>query len=524
MPSNTLFAVLGWLAVSPAVPSAEAYRILGIFPVQSRSHNIMFKATMQALVDSGHEVVDLSPFPLKTPRANYTDVDISAELPSMVNSMTFNDMSDLSRKGLFDMIRDRGGANLCRKVFEMKQFQDIIRGAYGKFDVVFTEICCSDCWTVVAHKLQLPLISIATQPDFTQIHDRVGSVNNPSYLVTPFEPLVGKMGLWERCRNVLALLTSMWLDKWWLQYPSDEVLRELFGEDTPPISELVRNTSLVMVNGHVSVNPARPVNPNVIEVLGIHLRDKPSVNNIPSAIRQWMDDAEHGVVYFSLGSQVRSDSLPKATIEALLAAFAALPQRVLWKYEDAILQPPPNVKIAPWLPQSDVLAHPKVLVFMTHGGLMGTTEALSLGVPMIGIPIFADQGPNILQYAELGIARELSHRHISKDTVLATIREFTTSNKYRERAKEIAARFADRPRSAAREAVWWTEYVVRNQGARHLRPLGADLPLHQYLLLDVVGVFLAAAAAVLLVFVAALKKVLRLVSPKQPPRQKRKTQ
>ncbi|XP_034242084.1 UDP-glucuronosyltransferase 2B15-like isoform X3 [Thrips palmi] len=469
MPSNTLFAVLGWLAVSPAVPSAEAYRILGIFPVQSRSHNIMFKATMQALVDSGHEVVDLSPFPLKTPRANYTDVDISAELPSMVNSMTFNDMSDLSRKGLFDMIRDRGGANLCRKVFEMKQFQDIIRGAYGKFDVVFTEICCSDCWTVVAHKLQ-----------------------------------------------------------WWLQYPSDEVLRELFGEDTPPISELVRNTSLVMVNGHVSVNPARPVNPNVIEVLGIHLRDKPSVNNIPSAIRQWMDDAEHGVVYFSLGSQVRSDSLPKATIEALLAAFAALPQRVLWKYEDAILQPPPNVKIAPWLPQSDVLAHPKVLVFMTHGGLMGTTEALSLGVPMIGIPIFADQGPNILQYAELGIARELSHRHISKDTVLATIREFTTSNnnalRYRERAKEIAARFADRPRSAAREAVWWTEYVVRNQGARHLRPLGADLPLHQYLLLDVVGVFLAAAAAVLLVFVAALKKVLRLVSPKQPPRQKRKTQ
>ncbi|XP_034250265.1 LOW QUALITY PROTEIN: uncharacterized protein LOC117650772 [Thrips palmi] len=307
-------------------------------------------------------------------------------------------------------------------VFQTKQFQDIMSGAYGKFDVVFTEICGSDCWAVVAHKLQIPLISIATQPDFPHMHARLGSVDNPSYLITAYELMAGKMNLWQRCRNVLTYFGSILLDK---------------------------------------------------------------------AIRQWMDGAEDGVIVFSMGSLVRSNSLPQAVIEALLAAFAALPQRVLWKYEGDGLQPPANVKVVPWLPQRDVLAHPKVVVFMTHGGLMGTTEALSLGVPMVGIPVFMDQGPNILLYQEIGIARQLDYRTMTKDSVLATLREFTTSDKFQRRAKKVAARFTDRPRRAAREAVWWTEYVVRHRGARHLRPLGADLPLHQYLLLDVAAVVLS---------------------------------
>ncbi|XP_034255447.1 UDP-glucuronosyltransferase 2B15-like [Thrips palmi] len=525
--SNVTMArvALAVLLVAVAVaPPADALRILGIFPIQARSHNIMFKGTLHALVDSGHEVVDLSPYPLKTPRSNYTDVDLSKVLPSLVNTMNFEELTALTRVGLYDLIRQNVGAELCRKVFQTKQFQDIMSGAYGKFDVVFTEIVGTDCFSVVAHKMQVPLISIATQPDFSQIHERMGSVDNPSYLVTTYEALTGRMNLWQRCRNVFAYFSNIFLVKWWFEYPSDIVLREFFGEDTPPISELIKNTSLVMVNRHVSINPARPSNPNVIEVAGIHIREKPNVSNIPPAIRKWMDEAEHGVVYFSLGSLVRSDTLPKSSVRALLAAFAALPQRVLWKYEDSSLELPPNVRIAAWLPQSDVLAHPKVMVFMTHGGLMGTSEALSLGVPMIGIPVFADQGPNILQYEELGIARLLDHRDISKETVLAAIREFTTSNKYRERAREVAALYADRPRTAAQEVVWWTEYVVRHKGARHLRPLSADLPLHQYLLLDVIAVFLAAVVTVLAVVSTVLKKVLRIVSATQPPRSKAKTQ
>jgi len=73
-------------------------------------------------------------------------------------------------------------------------------------------------------------------------------------------------------------------------------------------------------------------------------------------IQKFLDDSEHGVIYFSLGSIVKTDTLAAEKRDAFLQAFAELPQRILWKWEaDTIPNKPPNVKIARWLPQVDVL-------------------------------------------------------------------------------------------------------------------------------------------------------------------------
>ncbi|KAG5670631.1 hypothetical protein PVAND_000879 [Polypedilum vanderplanki] len=55
---------------------------------------------------------------------------------------------------------------------------------------------------------------------------------------------------------------------------------------------------------------------------------------------------------------------------------------------------PDNVMISSWLPQRDILAHPNVKAYICHGGLLGTTEAVYEGVPVLGIPIFGDQKTN----------------------------------------------------------------------------------------------------------------------------------
>ncbi|KAK3925715.1 UDP-glucosyltransferase 2 [Frankliniella fusca] len=517
--SAPLLLLVAAAVVEP--PGTEAYRVLGMFPFNGRSHNIMFKALMEALADRGHEVYMLSPFPQKKPRANYTDLDVSKQFPSLVNGLTYEQMSSLGRMKIVQIIGEFSGASLCRSTFETQHFKDVMSGKHGKFDVVFTEIFGSDCFTAVAHKLKVPLISAVSAPDFPWMHDRVGSVDNPSYLITAMEPYAGKMSLWQRIQNVFMYHYYRYIHKVYVNDPSDPVVREFFGEDMPPISELIKNTSLIMVNNHVSANPARPVNPNVINVGGLHLKDaRPDRRGagLEPDLRAWMNGAEHGVIFFTLGSLVRSSSLPKHSIDGLLEAFSQLPQRVLWKYESDDIKDrlPPNVRIASWMPQMDILAHHKTILFMTHGGLMGTTEAMYLGVPLLGIPLFADQMPNMALYKELGIAEYLDHTELTKDNVLTTIRKLTTTDEYRLRAKQLAALYSDRPFTAAEEAVWWTEYVIRNRGAPHLRPLGADLPLYQYLLLDVVAVLLGAALAVLLVLRALVRALLgRAAVPKQ---------
>lgn len=55
---------------------------------------------------------------------------------------------------------------------------------------------------------------------------------------------------------------------------------------------------------------------------------------------------------------------------------------------------------------------------MSHGGLLGINEAISAGVPVLGIPIFADQSTNINSLRRLGAAESLNYGEISKEVVL----------------------------------------------------------------------------------------------------------
>lgn len=69
-----------------------------------------------------------------------------------------------------------------------------------------------------------------------------------------------------------------------------------------------------------------------------------------------MDEAEHGVIYFTLGSMVRTSTLPEEVIQAFKNAFAELPQRVLWKFELEMEDMPSNVLVSKWFPQNDIFS------------------------------------------------------------------------------------------------------------------------------------------------------------------------
>lgn len=57
--------------------------------------------------------------------------------------------------------------------------------------------------------------------------------------------------------------------------------------------------------------------------------------------------------------------------------------------------------------------HRNIKAFITHGGLMGTQESIHSGVPMIGIPLFADQFINIDLYVSKNIAIKLDYKTLT---------------------------------------------------------------------------------------------------------------
>jgi glucuronosyltransferase len=73
-------------------------------------------------------------------------------------------------------------------------------------------------------------------------------------------------------------------------------------------------------------------------------------------LREFLDGAVEGLIYFSLGSNVRSDTMTEGKKQIFMAAFAELPQRILWKWETNVMSDVPNnVKLVKWLPQQEVL-------------------------------------------------------------------------------------------------------------------------------------------------------------------------
>merc|ERR1719259_913868 len=159
---------------------------------------------------------------------------------------------------------------------------------------------------------------------------------------------------------------------------------------------------------------------NTIEVGGIHCQPG---KELPPDLKKFMDSNSEGVVLVSFGSALSASQLTKDQLKVFQASFKALKIPIIWKWDsDDLSGMPSNVLIQTWLPQNDLLAHPNLRVFVTHGGLLSTQEALFHGVPLVGVPLGNDQEANMMRAEGNGFAIRLNLQTLTEEELTASIK------------------------------------------------------------------------------------------------------
>lgn len=119
------------------------YRILGIFPINVKSHMMMFEQLMKGLALRGHQVDVVSTFGQKTPIPNYSDIILPSVLPKVVNNKSYADLerSTDNNNMVYGVTTKFGNFN-CEKGLHDPQLQKIINNPPDNppYDLVIVEV------------------------------------------------------------------------------------------------------------------------------------------------------------------------------------------------------------------------------------------------------------------------------------------------------------------------------------------------------------------------------------------------
>ncbi|XP_049803190.1 UDP-glucosyltransferase 2-like [Schistocerca nitens] len=487
-------------------------KILVVCPSPSISHQKPFHILTKALLQRGHQVTFFTANPLKISHENLTEIDLSVGY-NIIGELDFVKMASQSPAESISFIRSASRTMVPWQLNE-PAVQDFLKRNHT-FDVMIMERILYQGYYGLAHRVgSPPLVGMVTLAAFSPLYYAMGNPMNPAYAPDVWLGFSDHMTFWERVYNVFFYLRCYYLWFWETFPEQDAIMRQYFGPDLPSVYETDRNFSLLIVNSHFSMEYPRPHLPNIIEVTGVHVETQ--AKPLPKRIQEFMDGAANGVIYLSLGSNVKSNALPWDKVQAFLDAFREVPQRVLWKWEnDSLPGQPDNVMISKWLPQQDVLAHPKLVLFVTQGGLQSMNEATYHAVPFLVIPFFSDQDHNAAKIQQAGIGLWLKYSDVTKDTVLHGIRAVLGDTEYRENMRTLSSIFREHQADSVERAVWWVEYVIRHKGAPHMRSAALDLHWWQLLLLDVIAFLLLAVAAVAGALFCLARRLFIIARPKE---------
>ncbi|KAK7573831.1 hypothetical protein V9T40_011022 [Parthenolecanium corni] len=305
-----------------------------------RGHNVTVYSRYSATYHTkNYRHIELKDcFPLKNDNSRYNSVEYISDYGGILGFIRFVLTFIPSSEALLSC------EPLMKLVNTTDQYDALLLEAYNGN---------TDIYVGLSYKLNAPYIGVSSTMLYPWLSERMGTPDNPSYIPVPFTGFTSDMNFWQRTANTVAYLVSKLVYNYVSVPQSEAVARRIFGNDMPPLQQLLENCSLIFTYTHPSISPVRPLVPNVVEIAGVNIDEQ---KKLPENIEKFINESEHGVVYFSMGSFIHSRLFPKKKLEAFLDAFSKIPQRVIWKWEgdpDSINSD--KILAGAWMPQKDIL-------------------------------------------------------------------------------------------------------------------------------------------------------------------------
>ncbi|KAJ8910847.1 hypothetical protein NQ315_015582 [Exocentrus adspersus] len=489
------------------VQQSTCARILAIIPIPSYSHQLFFRPIWRELGRRGHEVTLLTTDLMPNASSNIRQIDWNFaydlrhnkhNITKVVQDNEYNIPKILaSYQAMLNEIVDE---ELARP-----EVQALIRNEDERFDLLMVEYY-HPAMFAFAERFKCPYIGVASAEISNFYHKTMGNPIHPVLYPELLLPFERDLKFSERVLSTLYVIYQFISNH--DSSLDDNIARKHFGEELPPLHQIIRNVSMVFVNTHPVFN-VRPLGPGFVRIGGgIHVEPpKP----LPKKLKSYLDLANEGVIYFSLGTNVRSHHLTKEFIKVVVDTFRELPYKILWKFEEDVPEKSRNVKIVKWTPQQDVLRHKNVKLFITQCGIQSMEESIVAGVPMITIPFVSDQKMNSMKIVSMGLGLSINKHILTKEVLKDAILEIMHNSSYRENIRKIAELIQDEPMSGLEKAIWWTEYVIRHKGVKHFWHPNVDLPTYQFLLLDVISFLIVVCILIVYMMYTIIKGIVSLL-------------
>ncbi|KAH8294658.1 hypothetical protein KR018_000890 [Drosophila ironensis] len=464
----------------------ESENILAVFSYTFGSSYLLITPFLRGLIQRGHQLTIISAKTHLPHIEGAHHIRVARLDQQMQDLLDYDYEFELSKWMEAQFVSDYF-FNCSKFILEDAGVQTLLQNASAEFSMVILEASHTDALYGFAQHFKAPLVGIAAFGSAWNIDFLAG--NSAPSVYEPMSALGYSPGLnlLEKWHNLIYITEERLVERFVYLPRQLDLYKQHFSGVSASLHDIRRRFSLILINQHFSMGRVRSNVPNLVEVAGMHLAEE--AEPLDGNLKTFIEEAEHGVIYFSMGLQMLEKWLPQGMPEVMIAAFNQLKQRVIWKRDDeTIASNSKNVFVSGMLPQREILKHPNVKLFISHGGLLSMIEAAHYAVPLLCLPIFFDQFQNAKRMEKMGVAKSLDAMNLSTEMVVEKIRDLLSDPSYKQRARDLSDRFHDQPMSPMDTALWWTEYVLRHKGAEHMRIAEQEMSLMQYYNVDIVSV------------------------------------